>query len=388
LRRSCPYASTLLSSYLLVVLSAMVFLLTQGENNTELHDHKYVHVYHLVFDHWTSSHQGTYNCDKLSKNLHCEWTHAPHMNRLRDSYLTKNIQYTDNNTVSVAMYNVHNWLAISNRFHPAHCELPTNLTLGESEESSVRYHLQFDKAFRNYDGNSTISPSSTVPRVYHDVFLYELNLTMPLANFSSLIHGGSYVASDCHQNDEANSKRDSIVAQLRDSGVRVDGLGRCMHSPDNAEGVRLPFNPDPRSKRLLKRNAIGRYLFNMAFENSIEPGYITEKAFDALVAGSVPVYLGDHENLRALLPDPKAAIFVADYHGNITALAEYLLYLTVNETAYEEHRVWRQSFRIKEYHDSKDLLRYDWECRICLWAANAINQISHPPLVCNHSTSH
>ncbi len=34
-----------------------------------------------------------------------------------------------------------------------------------------------------------------------------------------------------------------------------------------------------------------RYLFYFAFENTIEPGYVTEKVFDALNAGVVPVYV-------------------------------------------------------------------------------------------------
>jgi hypothetical protein len=39
------------------------------------------------------------------------------------------------------------------------------------------------------------------------------------------------------------------------------------------------------SNLVLKRDAIGRFMFNMAFENSIEDGYVTEKPFDALLAG-------------------------------------------------------------------------------------------------------
>ena len=39
------------------------------------------------------------------------------------------------------------------------------------------------------------------------------------------------------------------------------------------------------SNLALKRAAIARFMFNMAFENSIEDGYVTEKPFDALLAG-------------------------------------------------------------------------------------------------------
>ena len=39
---------------------------------------------------------------------------------------------------------------------------------------------------------------------------------------------------------------------------------------------------------ILKREAISKFMFNMAFENSIEEGYVTEKPFDALMAGTFP----------------------------------------------------------------------------------------------------
>ena len=34
-----------------------------------------------------------------------------------------------------------------------------------------------------------------------------------------------------------------------------------------------------------KRKVISKYLFYLAFENTIEPGYVTEKVFDAVFAG-------------------------------------------------------------------------------------------------------
>lgn len=115
-----------------------------------------------------------------------------------------------------------------------------------------------------------------------------------------------------------------------------------------------------------------------------------------LISGTVPVYLGDHETLRILLPDAKAAIFIADYNNNYTALAAYLNYLTTNESAYEEHRAWRRDFSIVQHHNSKPLLRHPWECRICDWAIKAGSQqqyykhhechrnAHHHPIVAHH----
>ena len=67
------------------------------------------------------------------------------------------------------------------------------------------------------------------------------------------------------------------------------------------EGVQLSLSPDTRYNLYVKRETIGRFMFNMAFENSLEPGYVTEKPFDAMIAGTVPVYLGDSLHLKSLL---------------------------------------------------------------------------------------
>jgi hypothetical protein len=113
-------------------------------------------------------------------------------------------------------------------------------------------------------------------------------------NFSSQIKAASYVASECHKRDGANAKRDEIVAQLRQAGLRVDGLGRCMKSPPS-DGIILTHNPNNSTLNAInKQKVIGKFLFNLAFENSLESGYVTEKPFDALMAGTVPVYLGNY----------------------------------------------------------------------------------------------
>lgn len=96
------------------------------------------------------------------------------------------------------------------------------------------------------------------------------------------------------------------------------------------------------------------------------------------------MYLGDHQTLRKLIPDPKAVIFVADYDGNMTALASYLKYLESNETAYEEHRDWRKTFSISKFHNEIELLRDSWECRICAWASKAALNAQQPKSYCAH----
>jgi len=60
-----------------------------------------------------------------------------------------------------------------------------------------------------------------------------------------------------------------------------------MHSEAGPEGIALSNSSETRYDQQLKRETIGKFMFNMAFENSIEPGYVTEKPFDALIAGEI-----------------------------------------------------------------------------------------------------
>jgi hypothetical protein len=91
------------------------------------------------------------------------------------------------------------------------------------------------------------------------------------------------------------------------------------------------------------------------------------------LVGSVPVYLGDAAHLKTLIPHPKAVIFVADY-PDTASLVKYLLYLTTNETAYEEHRAWALTYNHQKHIAGNELMSKSWFCRMCEWAVKASKQ--------------
>ena len=330
-----------------------------------------VKVFHFIIPHWGESTKGPQVCQKMP-HLTCDWAYSADVKHLKTAInaTVSNSSYSKVDTVLFAVYNIHSlWERF--RVHTpvtAACELRTDLSLAESEESFVRYNHLFNPSFHYFDGNSTTLPTASLQRIYKEAILNVTDKFLEPRNFSSLIKGASYVASDCHKRDSANANRDWYVQQLRGAGLRVDGLARCMRSATGPEGVSLPQTHNTRYNLFLKREAIGKFLFNLAFENSIEDGYVTEKPFDALVSGTVPIYMGDTKMLKSLLPHPKAAIFLSDFNFNFTAIVQYLLYLQSNESAYEEHRSWRQSYTVEGLVADKPLMQNTWYCHLCNWA--------------------
>lgn len=88
-----------------------------------------------------------------------------------------------------------------------------------------------------------------------------------------------------------------------------------------------------------KLNTIARYQFTLAFENAIAPDYVTEKFFDPLLAGSVPVYLGA-PNIEAFAPGDHCFINVADF-ADPKALADYLIALSQDADRYQQYLAWK-----------------------------------------------
>lgn len=97
---------------------------------------------------------------------------------------------------------------------------------------------------------------------------------------------------------ELYSKRISVIAQLEGMGaVDLYGIGWARWWGKNS--LWLPYWKSRR--RLMrvykgpcksKHETLSRYTFSLCFENMAMDGYITEKLFDCLYAGAIPIYLG------------------------------------------------------------------------------------------------
>ena len=80
--------------------------------------------------------------------------------------------------------------------------------------------------------------------------------------------------------------REAFFTQLS-KYKKVDAPGLSMN---NMPGIDMLYKG---GKWEAKRQFLSPYKFTIAFENDIFPGYQTEKLYDAMLAGSIPIYCGD-----------------------------------------------------------------------------------------------
>lgn len=117
--------------------------------------------------------------------------------------------------------------------------------------------------------------------------------------------------------------------------VQVDVFGRAGR----------PIPGDSGSDSLVR--LVSKYQFYLALENSLHTDYITEKLWNAVLAGAVPVVLGpSRDNYERFLP-PEAFIHVDDF-ATVRELAQYLLLLRRSPARLQRHLDWRRSYRVHQ----------------------------------------
>lgn len=130
--------------------------------------------------------------------------------------------------------------------------------------------------------------------------------------------------------DTNMSKRKQLLYKLM-SYLPIDSYGSFMNNKILPEDTGEPYSQERVSVKL---KVISNYRFTLAFENSISLDYVTEKFFEPLMAGSIPVYWGA-PNIEEFSPGDNAYINAADF-SSIQELAEFLK--TVDDAPYHQWR--------------------------------------------------
>ncbi|CAF1305330.1 unnamed protein product [Rotaria sordida] len=148
--------------------------------------------------------------------------------------------------------------------------------------------------------------------------------------------------------------------------VRVDVRGKCGNPLWN-ESLSVI---DPKRLATEKLNLVRQYLFTVSIENSLEYDYVTEKLWQPLAAGSIPLYLGA-PNIDEWLPcyNYSCIIHLRNFNS-VKDVANLIHSLAENKTLYAEYHQWRNeenvrpSF-IKMIHYFQQANRHSIECLLC-----------------------
>ncbi|KAL4581212.1 hypothetical protein LXL04_017422 [Taraxacum kok-saghyz] len=166
---------------------------------------------------------------------------------------------------------------------------------------SAKYYPQNDIATarrRGYDVIMTTSLSSDVPVGYFSWAEYDL--MGPLEPKTETSMAAAYI-SNCG----ALNSRLQVLEKLENLNIKIDSFGACHHTSD---------------EKLNKVEALKHYKFSLAFENSNEEDYVTEKYFQSLVAGSVPVVYGA-PNIQDFAPSLHSILQIKDLKDALVDMA-------------------------------------------------------------------
>lgn len=128
--------------------------------------------------------------------------------------------------------------------------------------------------------------------------------------------------------------RASFLAELMEH-LEVDSFG-AVHPNGELPGGSGRNQPNWRAS---KRALIGRYRFTIAFENAIRPDYVTEKFFDPLAVGSVPVYMGA-PNIDDFAPAPDCYVDAREF-ATPRDLANHVTQVVADDELYWKYHEWR-----------------------------------------------
>ncbi|KYR00806.1 glycosyltransferase [Tieghemostelium lacteum] len=249
-------------------------------------------------------------------------------------------------------------------------EFPEQIFMGFCNEPTTYYNLTLNQTFIQEHLNATAGfryitnePShvympygpESVKNMLGYVFKYGPLITkIPENNRENKI---LFAASNC----KSFTGRDQIVTELM-KYIDIDSIGKCVHNKNitvNRAGMTTQQNGD------VKLQILKTYKFALAIENSECDDYVTEKLWEPLSVGTIPIYLGA-KNVKRFLPHPDAIIHIRDF-DSAQSLSDYIKLVDTNETLRRKHLQWIEEPRTKEYQqlykDSKDYS--DMFCGMC-----------------------
>ncbi|KAF8013706.1 hypothetical protein BT93_I1539 [Corymbia citriodora subsp. variegata] len=203
---------------------------------------------------------------------------------------------------------------------------------------------------RGIDVVMTTSLSSDVPVGYFSWAEYDIMAPVQPKTENA-------VAAAFISNCGARNFRLQALEALEKTQIKIDSYGGCHRNRDG---------------RVNKVEALKHYKFSLAFENSNEEDYVTEKYFQSLVAGSVPVVIGA-PNIEDFAPAPGSYLHIKELK-DVPEVAKTMKYLSENPVAYNQSLRWKYEGPSDSFKALVDMAAVHSSCRLCIHLATTIRQ--------------
>ncbi len=222
-----------------------------------------------------------------------------------------------------------------------------------SMECEAHFMWQFDPEILGlFDISATYKLNSDVPQPYF-IYSYYESLRRPAVPKKRLIN--AFISSNFDK-----SHRTKYLKELM-SHIDLHSYGKVLNNKTLKEDV----GPDT------KNEIMAEYKFSIAFENAIAMDYVTEKFFQPLIVGSVPVYLGA-PNIDEFAPADNCYVN-ADSFSSVKALADYLLELETDTERYEDYLKWKSHPFRNGFNQNFRFTEDDPLLRLCTVLKNKLN---------------
>ncbi|MFN4140948.1 glycosyltransferase family 10 domain-containing protein [Aestuariivirga sp.] len=194
-----------------------------------------------------------------------------------------------------------------------------------SQESSANYPDQFEPSFASlFDGEMSHRQTADVWIPYLGVSIIKGCGEMETGGRDELCC--AFISSGVNK-----SGREAYLAELM-KHIEIASYGRYQNNR------RLPGDTGRDTKLRLMKS----FTYAIAFENSLEEDYVTEKFFDPISVGTIPVYLGA-PNAGEFYPGDECCIDASD-HPDPRRMAQMMLQSDARDFHRWRGKPLRQSF--------------------------------------------
>lgn len=235
-------------------------------------------------------------------------------------------------------------------------KLPHQLWVAWSMECQENYPRLRDAAFmQRFDATMTYRLDSDVPLPYFMYYstppelLHALSAPPPPKTARAPV--AAFISSRINQSGRREYARE--LARC----LNIDSYGKFLN---NARLAHDDWRPS-------KLQTIARYKFTLAFENAVADDYVTEKFFDPLIVGSLPIYLGA-PNVETFAPGDHCYINVKDFESP-RALAAQIQFLARDADAYNTYFEWKQKPLRPAFLAMLEQYGASFQTRLCEWLA-------------------